>query len=76
MVGPGTLALELVRELLDALELKHTMAVFLPEANLLQPSSQGQQPEAARVRRGPCVGHPCVRSVCLLWTELFILYVL
>jgi len=32
-----------VRELLEGLGLRHTLAVFLPEANLLKPASQSQQ---------------------------------
>ncbi len=32
-----------MRELLEGLGLRHTLAVFLPEANLLKPASQSQQ---------------------------------
>lgn len=42
----GQLALGLVRELLEGLGLRHTLAVFLPEANLLKPSQQQQQQQA------------------------------
>lgn len=52
--GTGKLALELVRELLDALNLKHTMAVFLPEANILKPSSAASSSSSRRTVR--CVG--------------------